>query len=335
VKAIVWTRYGPPDVLQLEEVEKPTPKENEVLIRIHATTVTAGDCEVRKLDMPMFLGLPMRAYVGLTRPKRIRILGQELAGEVESTGRAVSRFKKGDQVFAGTDFSMGAYAEYICLPEDSEDVPIAPKPTNMTYEEAATVPLGGLEALRFIRAAGIRSGERVLVNGAGGSIGAYAVQLAKSHGAEVTVVDSAEKLDMLRSIGADHVVDFGQQDFTTRGETYDVIFDVVGKAPYSRSLATLNERGRLLLANPRLSLLLRGRWTAATGTKRVLVETSGRTTEDLLFLKGLIEAGQLKAVVGKRYPLEAMVEAHRYVEAGHKQGDLVINVTPAATKGIA
>jgi NADPH:quinone reductase-like Zn-dependent oxidoreductase len=326
MKAIVWTAYGPPDVLHLQEVEKPTPKDNEVLVRVYATTVTAGDCEMRSLKFPLFLSLPMRIYVGLRKPERITILGQELAGEIEAVGKDVTLFKEGDQVFAATGFTLGAYAEYLCLPAESEDGVLAIKPANMTYEEAAAVPTGGLEALHFLRKANIQSGQKVLVNGAGGSIGTIAVQIAKGSGAEVTAVDSAQKLDILRSIGADHVIDYALQDFTESGETYDVILDVIGKSPYSRSIRSLNPNGFYLIANPRPSKMIRGRWTSMTTSKKVFSDSAGRKTQDLIYLRDLIEAGNLRTVIDRRYPLEQTAEAHRYVETGQKVGNVVITV---------
>jgi NADPH:quinone reductase-like Zn-dependent oxidoreductase len=326
MKAVIWTKYGPPDVLQFGEEEKPVPKADEVRIRIHATTVTAGDCEMRDLQFPLFLSIPMRLYVGLRRPQRLTILGQELAGEIESVGKDVKRFKEGDQVFAATGFTLGAYAEYICLPEASEDSVLAPKPANLTYEEAAGVPTGGLEALHFLRKANVQNGQQVLINGSGGSIGTFGVQLAKYYGAEVTSVDSAGKLDMLRSLGADHVIDYTKEDFTRSGQTYDVILDVVGKAPYSGSVDALKDSGFFLIANPRLSSMLRGRWTSMRSNKTVFMGAADRKTEDLLFLKELIEAGEIKPVVDRVFPLEQMAEAHRYVERGGKKGNLVVTV---------
>jgi NADPH:quinone reductase-like Zn-dependent oxidoreductase len=326
VKAIVWTKYGPPDGLQLREVEKPAPKEDEVLIRIYATTVTAGDCELRGLKFPLFMGLTMRIYVGLIRPRRITILGQELAGEIESVGKDVKIFKAGDQVFAHTGFGMGAYAEYICRPEEPEGIKgvLAIKPVNMSYEEAAAIPLGGLEALHFLRQGNIQSGEKVLINGAGGSIGTIAIQLAKNFGAEVTGVDRTGKLDMLRSIGADQVIDYTQEDFTKSGETYDVIFDVVGKSSFSGSMRSLKQNGRYLLANPGPGVQRR-RPSRRSG-KKVIFGAASYKTEDLITLKELIEAGTIKSVIDRRYPLEQTAEAHRYVEKGGKKGNVVITV---------
>ena len=324
MKAIVWTKYGPPDVLELKEVEKPTPKDNEVLIRIYATTVTAGDCELRSLKFPLLLQLLMRIGFGFRGP-RIKILGMDLAGEIESVGKDVKLFKKGDQVFASTypGFTFGGYAEYKCLPEDGV---LAIKPANMTYEEAAAVPTGGLNALHFLRKGNIQSGQKVLINGAGGSIGTFAVQLAKSFGAEVTGVDSTGKLDMLRSIGADQVIDYAQEDFTKNRKTYDVIFDIVGKGSFSGCIRSLKKKGIYLLANPGLSSSVRGRWISMTSSKKVIVEMASYRIEDLIFLKELIEAEKIKSVIDRGYPLEQTVEAHRYVETGHKKGNVVITV---------
>jgi NADPH:quinone reductase-like Zn-dependent oxidoreductase len=323
MKAIVWTKYGPPSVLELREVEKPVPKDNEVLIKIFATTVTAGDCELRSLKTPILLRLPLRIYAGLIKPKRITILGQELAGEIEAVGKEVTRFEKGNQIFAPTLLRLGAYAEYSCLPET---YPVL-KPAKMTYEEAATIPTGGINGLHVLRIANVRSGQKILIVGAGGSIGTYAVQIAKSFGVEVTGVDSAGKLDMLRSIGADQVIDYAQEDFTKSGETYDVIVDVIGKSPFSGSIRSLKQNGRYVLANPGLSGMIRGRWTSKASGKKVLFGgLANYRTEDYTFLKELIEAGKIKPVIDRRYPLEQTAEAHQYVETGQKKGNVVITV---------
>jgi NADPH:quinone reductase-like Zn-dependent oxidoreductase len=328
MKAIVWTKYGPPDVLQLTEVEKPTPKDDQVLIRIYATTVTAGDCELRSLKFPIYLSLVMRLWRGFLKPRENSILGTELAGEIEAVGKDVKRLNKGDQVFGSAGMDFGANAEYICLPEEPGEMEggVAIKPTNMTYEEAATVPFGGRDALHFLKRANIQSGQKVLINGAGGSIGTFAVQLAKYYGAKVTAVDSTEKLDMLRSIGADQVIDYTQEDFTKSGEIYDVIFDVVGKSSFSGSMRSLKQNGFYLLANPRLSHMVRGAWTSMRSTKKVIMETASGTIADLIFLRELVEAGKIKSVIDRRYPLEQTAEAHRYVETGRKQGNVVITV---------
>ena len=328
MKAIVWTKYGPPDVLELREVEKPTPKDNEVLIRIHATTVTAGDCELRSLKFPIYLSLPMRLWRGFLKPRENSILGTELAGEIEAVGKDVKRFKKGDQVFGSAGMGFGANAEYICLPEQPGEMEggVASKPANMTYEEAATVPFGGRDALHFLRKGNIRSGQKILINGAGGSIGTFAVQLAKHFGAEVTAVDSSGKLDMLLSIGADQVIDYKQEDFTKSGEVYDVIFDVVGTISFSRSERSITQNGTYLLANPLGSQMIRGPLTRMTSSKKVIMQTASPTTEDLIFLRELIEAGKIRTVIDRRYPLEQIAEAHRYVETGEKKGNVVITM---------
>lgn len=326
MKAIIWPKYGSPDVLQLAEVEKPIPKGNEVLIRIMATTVFAGDCEMRRFDFPASFWIPLRLMFGLWKP-RVKILGQELAGEIEAVGADVTRFKVGDAIFAPTDRYFGAYAEYLCLPST---LPIALKPSNMTYEEAATVPVGGLNALHFLRKGNVESGQSVLINGAGGGIGTFAVQIAKTIGTEVTAVDSAAKLDMLRSIGADHVIDYEREDFTRNGESYDVIIDVVGKSPYARSVRSLKDNGRYILGNPRIAGIFRGLWTSMTSSRKVIAALTPYRTEDLGFLKELIEARQLRSVIDRRYPLEQAVDAHRYVETGRKAGNVVLTLDDSA-----
>jgi NADPH:quinone reductase-like Zn-dependent oxidoreductase len=328
MKAIVWTAYGPPDVLQLQEVEKPTPKDHEALIRIYATTVTAGDCEMRSLKFPIYFSLVMRLWRGLIKPRGTSILGTELSGEIEAIGKDVKRLKEGDQVFGSAGLGFGTNAEYICLPEEPGEMEggVTIKPANMTYEEAATVPFGGRDALHFLRKGNIQSGQKVLINGAGGSIGTFAIQLAKYFGAEVTAVDSTAKLDTLRSIGADQVIDYTQEDFTERGEIYDVIFDVVGTISFSRSRGSIKPNGTYLLANPMRSQMVRGPWTRMTSSKKVIMETSSGTIEDLIFLRELIEAGKIKTVIDRRYPLEQIAEAHRYVETGQKTGNVVITV---------
>jgi NADPH:quinone reductase-like Zn-dependent oxidoreductase len=324
MKAVVLPKYGPPDLLQLREVEKPIPKDNQVLIRVHAATVTTGDCEFRSLKLPLTWQLLVRIGFGLRRPRK-KILGQELAGEIESVGSMVKLYKEGDPVFAATGFHLGAWAEYSCLPEKGL---LAIKPANMTYEEAAAVPVGGLHALHLLRRADIQTGQKVLIIGAGGTVGTIAVQLAKSLGAEVTGVDVARKLDMLRSIGAHHAIDYTREDFTKNGETYDVIFDVVGKSSFSACVRSLKEKGFYLLGNPGLSQQFRGLWTSMRSGKKVIGGMISYRAEDLVFLKELIEVGKIRSVIDRNYPLEQVAEANRYVETGQKTGNVVINIQP-------
>jgi 2-desacetyl-2-hydroxyethyl bacteriochlorophyllide A dehydrogenase len=328
MKAIIWTKYGSPDGLQLKEVVIPTPKENEVLIKIHASTVTAGDCEMRRLQLPLMLSFPVRLYAGFLRPKRITILGQELAGEVVEVGKNVTSYKVGDQVFGTTGFKFGAYAEYICLPEKPDDAQgtLAIKPTNLTHEEAAAVPTAGFEALHFLRKAIIQPGKKVLIVGAGGSIGTFSIQLAKHLGAEVTGVDSPEKLEFIRSLGANQIIDYTKGNYTHAGETYDLIIDVVGKGSVARRLKLLKRDGYYFLAYAGLSHILLAMWVSMTSNKKLKIESSSQKKEDLIFLKELIEAGKVKPVIDRSYPLEKIAEAHTYVETGDKKGNVVITV---------
>ena len=319
MKAVVHTRYGPPDVLQVKEVEKPVPKDNEVLIRVHATTVNRTDCGFLRAE-PFFV----RVVSGLLRPKAT-ILGSELAGEVEAAGKDVASFKQGDQVFGLSGLHFGAHAEYVCLPEEAA---IAARPANMDYEEAAAVCDGAMLAIAFIRRTNRQEGQRVLVNGASGSIGPAAVQLAKYYGAEVTAVCNTRNLELVRSLGADAVIDYTREDFTRDGQTYDAVFDAVGKSSFRRCSSLLKKGGiylssdlGFLAQNPLLAL-----WTPGIGGKRIKFPIPKVSKKDVCFFKELVEAGRYKAVIDRRYPLDRIVEAYRYVETGQKTGNVVITV---------
>lgn len=319
MKAIVYTKFGSPDVLKLKEVAKPAPKDNEVLIKIVATTVAVEDPGIRARP-----GLN-----GFLKPKK-SILGFYLAGEVEAVGKNVKRFKKGDQVYGNTGLGLlGTYAEYICMPEDGA---LVTKPANITYEEAAALPNGALTALPFLRDKGkIQSGQKVLINGASGAVGTIAVQLAKYFGADVTGVCSTTNLEMVKSLGADKVIDYTKEDFTKNGQTYDIIFDTVGNRPFSRCKGSLTENGIYLTTVPSPAAMLQMLWTSKTDGKKVGIAATGlrsstEKTKELVFLNGLIEAGKIKAVIDRSYSLEQIAEAHQYVEAGHKKGNVVINV---------
>ena len=323
MKAVVYTKYGPPEVLQLKEVEKPVPGDNELLIRIYATTVTATECTFRK-GKPFF----SRLFTGLTKPK-ITTLGEELAGEIEAVGKDVTLFRVGDQIFGTAGPGFGANAEYICILQDGV---LVLKPSNMTYEEAASSVDGFLTALPFLRDKGnIQSGQKVLIYGASGSIGAAAVQIARYFDTEVTGVCSSTNLALVKSLGANKVIDYTKEDFTKSGQTYDIIFDTVGKTSFSRCKDSLKQKGIFLEAGIGLGVLSHVLWTSMFGSKKARIAATGlrppnERTIDLIFLKELLETGKIQPVVDRRYPLEQIAEAHSYVEKGHKKGNVAITV---------
>lgn len=330
MKAIVYTEYGSPDVLQCKEVEKPTPKDNEILIKIHATSVTVGDLWARnfkvmspgKFSMPFFFWLPARLYFGFSKPK-VNILGAELSGEVEAIGKDVKRFKKGDLVFGYPGQSMGAYAEYVCMPEDGF---VAHKPSNMSHEEAAVVPYGVITALNLLDKIKLQPGQKILVNGASGGIGSAVVQIAKHHfGAHMTGVCGTPRVEFVKSLGADKVIDYTKEDFTQNGETYDVIFDIQGKCSFARCKNSLKPDGILLFASFKMKQIFQMLWTSRS-SKRVICALATGGSEYLLATKELIEAGKIKAIIDRCFPLEQTAQAHRYVEQGHKRGHVVIAV---------
>lgn len=321
MKAIICTKYGPSEVLQLKEIEKPTPRDNEVLIKIYATTATSPDCLMR--SGKSLLG---RMIMGLKKPRtKYRIPGLELAGKVEAVGKDVKRFREDDQVYGFTGFSPGAYAEYKCM---SETGSLAIKPSNITYEEAAAIVDGGTTALFFLKdKAQIKSGEKVLINGASGSMGTAAVQLAKYFGAEVTGVCSTRNLELVKSLGADKVIDYTKEDFTKNGETYDIIFDVVSRSSFSRCKTSLKQNGRYIVTIQGLVPIVQTLWTKVAGNKKVIFSWSIDKGKALVFLRELIEAGKFKAILDRCYPLEQVTEAHQFIEKGHKKGSVVISVS--------
>ena len=330
MKAIVFTEFGPPDVLHLEEVEKPTPKEDEVLVKVHASSVTSGDCRMRSSPVSDRVMAFMFGFnFGVTTPK-YPIPGTDLAGEIEAVGVNVKRFKEGDQIFGSKGASFGANAEYVCMPAESEEEEgglLAIKPANMTYEEAAAIPFGATTALIYLRDKGnIQSGQEVLIYGASGSVGAAAVQLAKYFGAEVTGVCSTSNLEMVKSLGADKVIDYTKEDFTKNGQTYDIIYETVGKSSFSDHMSSLKEEGIYLAGNPPMSSMVQMQWTSMRSSKEIKFGPVFGSKEDLIFLKELCEAGKIKPVVDRTYPLEQIAEAHRYVDKGHKKGNVIITV---------
>jgi NADPH:quinone reductase-like Zn-dependent oxidoreductase len=317
MKAIVYTQYGTPDVLQLKEVAKPLPKDNEVLVRVKATAVNSGDVRLRKADP-----FAVRFIFGLLKP-RIKILGSVFSGEVERIGKDVKLFKAGDQVFGHTDMSFGSYAEYKCLPENAS---IALKPTTISHTEAAVIPFGGVTALHFIKKAAIKPGQKVLIVGAAGAVGSAAVQLAKSFGAIVTGVCSTANSELVKSIGADKVIDYTKEDFTKNGEMYDVIFDTVNAISVSRSLKSLNENGIMILSAAGMAEMLQGLWISRTSSKKVMTGVISHQVADIIFLKELVEANKFKPVIDRTYSLQQIAEAHAYVDKGHKKGNVAIEI---------
>ncbi|MDD5369626.1 MAG: NAD(P)-dependent alcohol dehydrogenase [Anaerolineaceae bacterium] len=330
MKAMICTKYGPPEVLQLQKVEKPAPKDNEMLIRVFATSVNYGDLLARnfkevspqKFNMPFILWIFAKIAFGLRKPN-ITILGSEFSGEIEAVGKNVKSFKQGDQVFGYRGQSMGAYAEYLCLPENSV---MAIKPANMTIEEAAVAPYGAIMALNLLRRVNLHHGQKVLINGASGGIGSAAVQLVKYFGAEVTGVCGTRRLEFVKSLGADKVIDYTKEDFTQNGETYDLIFDILGKSTFSRCRNSLKQNGRYLLASFKMKQLLQMLWTSIVGSKKVICALAPGSVEDLKSVKELIEAGKIKALIDRSFPLEQAAEAHRYVEAGQRTGYVVLTM---------
>jgi NADPH:quinone reductase-like Zn-dependent oxidoreductase len=322
MKAVAYEKYGPPEVLQLKEVEKPTPKDNEVLIKISATTVTSGDWRVRSLIAPLGFGFLTRLVFGISKPKQ-PILGSELAGVVESVGQTVSKFKVGDAVFAFSDAAMGCYAQYKCMPQDAA---VALKPPNLSFDEAAALSFGGSTALSFFRRGALQRGQSVLINGASGGVGTAAVQLAKHFGAQVTGVCSAANAELVRALGASHVIDYTKEDFAQNGVTYDVIMDTVGTAPFSRCKSSLKPGGRLLMVLGDLPQMLQIPWVSLTSNKKIIAGPASASAEDLRFLAGLAAAGEFKPVIDRRFPFEQIVQAHRYVDTGRKKGNVIVTM---------
>lgn len=324
MKAAVYTRYGPPEVVEMRDTAKPAPAEKEILVRVRATTVCAGDWRMRRASP-----FPIRVMNGLWKPVKYPVLGMEFSGTVEAAGAGATRFRAGDEVFGSTGFRFGAHAEYVCLPEDGT---VASKPATLTLEDAAAIPFGGISALYFLRLAKIQAGQRVLIYGASGSVGVFAVQLAKYFGAQVTGVCSGANVDTVRSLGADDVVDYTKEDFSSAGRVYDTVVDTVGESGFARTLRCLRRGGAYVRVGATggmgriLADSLRAEWVARTGAAKLIGGVARGDSADLAFLKELIEAGKLHTVIDRRYPLERIVDAHRHAEGGHKRGHVVILV---------
>jgi len=327
MKAAVLRKYGVPQVLRIEDVEQPIPSDSEVLVKIHASSVIAGDCEMRRMDFPLMLKIPLRIFMGIFRP-RAKILGQECAGEIVMVGSTVEHYAVGDRVFLTSGFKMSTNAEFITINPDSSSMVMTTMPSNLSYTEAATIPVGGLNALRAVTKMKLQSGQHLLINGAGGSIGTMTIQLAKLHDVVITAVDHQSKLELLTSLGADHVIDYQHEDFTEKSQTYDVIFDIVGSTDFSRSLELLKDHGSLILGNPTGTQLLFAKRRGRKRGKSVITNTSDYTTEDLINLRNLIEEHKLRPVVDKIMTLDEISAAHEYVEGWQKKGSLAIQIIP-------
>ncbi|MGW8316331.1 MAG: NAD(P)-dependent alcohol dehydrogenase [Bacteroidales bacterium] len=321
MKAIVTTKYGAPEVLQMKEVEKPVPGEKEILIKIHATSVSSGDARMRRADPFM-----IRLIFGFSKPKK-SIPGVVVAGEIEAVGSSVSRFKSGDQVFGSVGMAFGAHADYVAVPEDAV---LALKPSTISYEEAAAIPFGGTAAMHFLRLANIQAGHKVLVYGASGALGTIGIQLARNFGAEVTAVCSSANYELVKSLGADKVIDYTKEDFTRNREHYDVVFDTLGKSPLGKTLKSLKKGGQVLLANAGMGTMISGAFRSALGKKKIVSGVIKETSEDMNYFKQLIEEGKLKAVIDRIYTLKQISEAHAYVDKGHKKGNVIIAINHSA-----
>lgn len=323
MKAAILAKYGAPESFELREIDRPIPKDDEVLIKTYASTVTAGDCSIRRMDFPLLFKVILRIYLGIFKPRRL-ILGQELSGEIVEIGKDIKRFKVGDKIFGTTGFKFGGYAQYVSLKENSSTGIIAIMPQNMTFEEAAGMPTGGLEALHFLSKGHLKKGDKLLINGAGGSIGTVAIQLGKYYGAEVTAIDSPDKIETLKLAGADYIIDYTREDFTENGQMYDAIFDVIGKSDYRRSMKSLNDKGSYLFADWKPAHKWLNRLKPKSGSKKVIFGGTEQNLKNLDFLRELIEKEKLFTVIDKIMSLDEIAEAHRYVEEGHKKGNLII-----------
>lgn len=326
MKAVIWTEYGPPEGLVMGEIRKPVPGDEDILVKVHAVSVNAGDCEMRGLKLPVALSFPLRIFNGFRKPKRIKVLGQDFAGEIEAVGSEVSGFKPGDRVFGSTDLGLGTYTEYLCLKSGAAGHLIEYMPESLDYTEAAAVPVSGLEALFFLKKANIQKGTEILVIGAGGSIGSHGVQLAKHFGAVVTAVDRKEKQELLESLGADRFIDYLSEDYYDSGIKYDVVFDVAGKSKMGDALKILNKKGRYLVLNPTLRKFIGKPFAGLSGGRKIIIGVSEREGSDLAYLRDLIDKGIIKPVIDRVFTLDEMAAAHRYAESGLKKGNVTIRV---------